>query len=428
MLRIIGMVISFLISILLARFLGAEGMGVYGSVMAIVALAIVFSQFGFPFLLTREIARQDARDNLAGMKQISWFLVFVVGCIALLIVIPLGAGLFKFSPFKVVNDPYLYLMGMIIVFCWALNNALFGILKGMKKVPLAQSLEGVLRPALQLAGLVIFVVILKKFDVSNAFIALVVASILTLIISFFVTSYALPKSRVDFRPKKPIIDWFRSAATFTSVDILRVFEYQYAILIAGFFVPLAAIGELRLTLSLIVFATLPATVISLVIMPYIVNLEQKVEITKLQNLIFISTLACVVMALLIVLGEYLLGPILIHAFFGAEFSGSHWPLFWFCMAYLIQSLGGGIGTIVLNMTGHEKVVGLIFLGATLIGLVVFLVCLPNFGILAAPFGIIGSEIVKTIIVSVYVHKKLNIRSDIFWGLSNWREVRLSIKG
>jgi len=421
-LRIIGMIASIAVSVFLTRSLGAAGYGVYGTVLSVIALTLVVAQFGYPYLILREVARYLAVDNVDGARLISIRLILSVACLSLVTCLVIGSALATFMPFNGVNDRNIYALAMLTVFLWSINNSLFGILKGLKQVPLVQFIESLFRPGIQFLGLMVFAEVFAGLNVIRAITALIIASVLSVAITVYLTIKLLPNPDSRSREFIPPNKFFRSARSLALVDIMRVFEAQYAVLIAGFFVSLATVGELRLALSLLVFTTLPSTVVGVVVAPFIVDYEKKGQLARLQQLVFFSNGFIVICALLIVISEYLLGPTLLKLIFGTEFTGAHWPLFGFCIAGLIQSLGGNTGSIIMNMTGYEKSLARIFLIAISFGFIVFYVCLPYTGIIAAPIGLIFSELIKTYLVAVSVYRKVGIRCDIFWGLVNRQEL------
>src|SRR5690606_24388717 len=69
-LRIAGMGFGFLVGVQLARGLGAEGYGIYGVAMSIIALLTVPTEFGLPQLLTREVAAAHVKQDWGRMKGI----------------------------------------------------------------------------------------------------------------------------------------------------------------------------------------------------------------------------------------------------------------------------------------------------------------------------------------------------------------------
>src|SRR5690606_16756372 len=69
-LRIAGMGFGFLVGVQLARGLGAEGYGIYGVAMSIIALLTVPTEFGLPQLLTREVAVAKVERDWGRMKGI----------------------------------------------------------------------------------------------------------------------------------------------------------------------------------------------------------------------------------------------------------------------------------------------------------------------------------------------------------------------
>ena len=56
--------LSLMVGIVLARVLGPAEYGVYSYIMAISGLLIIPAQFGFPTLVTREVAKADGDPDL----------------------------------------------------------------------------------------------------------------------------------------------------------------------------------------------------------------------------------------------------------------------------------------------------------------------------------------------------------------------------
>ena len=61
--RLAGMVLTFLVGAQLAHLLGVSGYGTYGFAISIIAILTIPTQFGFPQLLVREVSSAKAEGN-----------------------------------------------------------------------------------------------------------------------------------------------------------------------------------------------------------------------------------------------------------------------------------------------------------------------------------------------------------------------------
>jgi len=89
LIRMAGVGMTFLATVLITRSLGVEGFGRYAFLFAIVSLASLPTQFGMPVLVVRETARAVAKDTHDMLRALltwaHWFLAassaLVVGVI-----------------------------------------------------------------------------------------------------------------------------------------------------------------------------------------------------------------------------------------------------------------------------------------------------------------------------------------------------------
>nr|MCU0943155.1 oligosaccharide flippase family protein [Hydrogenophaga sp.] len=89
-LRVAGMLFGFLSGVQLARGLGAQGYGVYGLAMSVIALMSVVTEFGLPQLLTREVAAAQVHhqwERVRGILVWSTRVVLLTSALSLFFVI-----------------------------------------------------------------------------------------------------------------------------------------------------------------------------------------------------------------------------------------------------------------------------------------------------------------------------------------------------
>ena len=74
LIRAVGMIATFVLGILLARYLGPSELGLYGMVVAVAMLLAAIAQLGLPTLATREAAIAWSRGDFSELRGILlWF-------------------------------------------------------------------------------------------------------------------------------------------------------------------------------------------------------------------------------------------------------------------------------------------------------------------------------------------------------------------
>ncbi len=71
-----AMLSGFISAIILARALGAEGLGVYAATFALLTICSMPLEFGLPSLVTREVAKYwqtDDHSHIRGLLKFSFF-------------------------------------------------------------------------------------------------------------------------------------------------------------------------------------------------------------------------------------------------------------------------------------------------------------------------------------------------------------------
>src|SRR5690606_12384491 len=145
-LRIAGMGFGFLVGVQLARGLGAEGYGIYGVAMSVIALLTVPTEFGLPQLLTREVAAAQVRRDWGRLKgilcwssQVSLLISAVIGVCVVAWLLLSGRGLA--SPFGMT-----LLAGVAMVPVVAQLSMRSATLRGLQQILRGQLPDVLLRP------------------------------------------------------------------------------------------------------------------------------------------------------------------------------------------------------------------------------------------------------------------------------------------
>jgi O-antigen/teichoic acid export membrane protein len=402
-LRLGGMTLTLLVGIMLARMLGPEDLGVYGSVMAVAAILSVPAQFGLPQLVTREISASRVHDDPMQIRTIlTWFFLLVLAGSAAMM---LMAAFFWLPGGHVSDDLGSRIWGIALIPVTAVTALGMGMLRGLHRIVGAQVYDAVLRPSLMLLALSFAYMFGVSTDGELALALQAGTGTLVAILCVFHVYRLLPRSLRDVSSGPFDRRLIASAPPMAGTEILRVLDGQYAIVLLSLLAPAGDVGLFRVAMSLTAFVGLPSTIISLVTMSYIAELHRAGDSARLQKIARTSAQVCFGSTLIITLGLYLFGQSVIVLLFGSEYAGAWLPLVLISLAYTIQGFFGN-QTTIMNMAGEEKAVLSAFLVSPVIGIAATVFLFPIVGLYAAAIAAILSYSAQSIFLHVRAKRRL----------------------
>lgn len=352
-LRILGMAVSFLVGIQLARSLGAEGYGVYGLAMSIVALLAVPVECGLPQLVTREaaVAHVDKdRAKLAALlhwaPRISLYSAALVSLLTVVAIFALGQDLG--SGLRLTILAGLWLLPLV-----ALLKIHAAALRGMQKLILGQLSEVLVRPLL--FSLLLFVITAFFFPLSApvAMLLGVLSAGIALVVTVFLLSRLTGDRLTAVSPMVYSRDWFSSAIPMAVTEGVRVLQSHLLILVLGLMTTEALVGVFRVSSAVSVMVGVSITVVNIVNAPLVARFFTEKDTLRLQRLLGWSAVVMTLFTLGLMLPFIFVGEFLLGTVFGPEFAGGSSALTVLLVGVLINSVFGSSATL-LNMTGHQR--------------------------------------------------------------------------
>ena len=410
--RLLGVFLSFLVGLQLARYMGPTEYGRYGTVMALVTMLLVPAQLGLPQLATREISvfvTRGASNEAKG--TLVWFTAVVFGASA---IIALASALIYMAWATEPSDSvaHTYYWGLASIPLFALSNLGVGMLRGYHRVVVAQLFDVLFRPAIFALLLFVIGVISVRLDAASAMAMQTIAAVMTLGLCFWSLFRLTPRQIKRGKPVAQWRAWAAFAAPTTGTEFLRTIDGQYAILIFGALASLHEVGIYRVALAVAAFITLPSAVLSLVIMPYVAQLYSSGDLRKLQMIAGGSAFALFVTMLIATVTLVLVGKPAITLVFGNAYRDSWLPLVVISGAYTISGFFGS-STIILMMTGFERAVTLAYAVGVAVGVSLTLALYGRFGINGAAIAMLGSELVRSGILWSVARDKLGLDISAF---------------
>jgi O-antigen/teichoic acid export membrane protein len=407
---------AFLLSVVLARVLGAEQYGIYAFCLSIVSFIAIPSQLGLPPLVVRETAK--SRYNLdwgliSGLWK--WANGYVLKLsVTLLLLAVLFFYLGGESIGLSAETIKVLLVGLFVAPIIALAKIRGASLQGLSKVVLGQLPESVVQPCLMILAMVI--VYCVGADVENAAFSVMVFHLVTACVAFIFGALVLrkysPKGINEVPPRYEQVMWRRSVLPLALIGGVQLINGQFDIIMLGFMRSNGEVGVYRVVSQLGALVVFALSAVTMVLQPSFAKLHEKKDAQALQRLVVISARIIFILALVPAVLYYYLGEWLLETVFGYEYKIGYFAVLILAVGQLCNAVVGSVGAL-LNMTGFERdslkglVAGLCF------NVVGNLVLIPVYGINGAAVATAGSVVILNIVLWSFVRKRLGINSFAF---------------
>lgn len=339
-------------AVLLARELGAEGLGLYVLALALAALAGLPVEFGLPALVTREIAH-DLRGTGGVARAVVVFAV--AGILALsALVLPLIFVLgWRLLPWPAGAERGILPLALALIPLNALCNTFSAALSGAQHVVLGNAAQKLVRPAAFALGLVAATQLAPGWLTPARAVTLQIAAIAVALgfvgIGFwrqFAPTWRHAAMPVPWRP------WGMAVLRLGVSNGLRVAETHVLLVIVGAMSNAENVGLLRIAQRGAGLLGLGVTIATLVAAPRFARLNAAGERAQLQRLLTLTARAGTAVAAAGLVVFVLAGHWLLDSVFGPEFVAAWSALVILAVTKTARAFFG-LGGVLLNMLRHE---------------------------------------------------------------------------
>lgn len=407
--RVFGTGVAFILSVFLARTLGADGFGLYSFSLSLLVFFSIPLQAGLPNLVVRETAKSITRNDWLSIKGLVVWVLKLIILYSVVLSVLLGAvwlcdlELLREERFLIFTVGFVLipLLPFLIIQC--------AFLRGLGYVVAGIIPDAIIRPVVTLI-IVVAIFYAAKSDLNplTAMVAYIVAVFIAVFIASILIRKLLPQQHECLTPlTMKFKDWKKAAYPLTIVGGLQLMYSYIDIIILGFFHSNEDVGAYRVVVQLGMLVVFGLTAINQMLHPYFSRLYVQQEIKKLQKIVTYSSLVisgiAVIPALIFLLG----GGFVLKTVFGNEFSVGAIPLAILTMGQLANAMFGSVGAL-LNMTGHEKDAMRGMFYSFILNTILSFVLIPEYGMTGAAISTAISLLVWNIILRNYVKKRLNI--------------------
>lgn len=416
-LRSLAVALAFGLSALLARVLGPEGLGVYATVIAAVAVIGVPAQLGIPTLILRETARARATNEWNAIPALwRWgrrttVLTSLVLCIAALAA---SQALVSHMP---ASTTLAYGLGLLLIPLAAMTLLNGSVVQGLGRPALGQAPETTVRPAV--TAVVVGALALAAGGSLSPIMAVastVAGAVCAVLFSLAACRLTRPLSLGRPHPadSRMRAAWLKASLPLALVAGLQAVNQQTSPLLLSLLASGREVGLYRAVTQLGAVLIFVQTAVAIGLAPRIAALHQAGDKAELQALATAAARLTLLFALPGVLLFILFGRQTLGLIFGADFIAGAGPL---AILALGQGFNAACGLVVslLNMTGHARHAawGMAVAAGSNLGL--HLVLVPPFGMTGAAIASAVSIVLWNVSLSYAVFRTLGVGSSaIAW--------------
>ncbi len=398
--------LGFLNQIILARILGAGGIGEVLLALSVVNISAQFAKFGMEGAMMRFIPLYIENRDGARLKGTIYFVLkfcFLLSIIFVALVLLLS----KFISIDVFHSKGLLTLLPIVAVAIPANvikGVIGGILKGYKDAFKALLPEFLISPFLRVT--VFLLLCLKGGTPLYAIVAFMSGEFIALFLSIIFLSKKIsgigPTERQS--EKKEILN---VASTMIITGFAAFLFTRADLWIVGIFLSTGDVGVYGVAAQIVTLVTLSLMAFSTIIPPLMSSIHTSGNRDEMRRLVSESTRWILTMTIPLILILILEGRFILQYIYGEKFVEGYTALVILSVGQLINA-GTGLVRLLLQMTGaHKSLMKItLFWGALNVGLNIVLV--PRFGIVGAALSTAFCISMVNIVSVFVVYNRLSV--------------------
>ena len=412
-----GILLTYVVQVFLARWMGITEYGIYEYVVAWSVLLAIPAGLGLPHTVLRFISEYRVKEEwglLQGIVRSSW----LITVIASFLVSWLAAGVILLLNYY---HPFAYatplLIGIGLIPLQSLVNLQLETARAAKDVTLAYAPSQIIWPVLLLCGAFLILETSQNLTGNSA---IAISQITLLVAVLFQLGLLLLKIKQEFAASQPVYA-IREWLTVAFVVLLQygcfiILSKSDTIMVGSILGPEEA-GMYGAAVKTAEWVSFVLGIINIVAAPSFAALYAQGNIEGLQKLV--STVALwifwpslAISLFLIVFSQPVLG------IFGSEFVAASWQLKILVLGQAIGAWCGSVGYLMI-MTGHQNKSLPVFIYAAVINIVLNAIAIPLIGAVGAAIATAFCSAFWNIWLSFLVVKHVGVSPLVFRGLFQW---------
>jgi O-antigen/teichoic acid export membrane protein len=411
-LRLLGALFIFLLNILLARLLGADGIGIYFLALSVVMLAHTIGCLGIGLAVVRFIAEAVSNRDTARVRIIAGISIKTVA---------LSSGLISVVVFILAHWIAVDVLGRVelvwplramslVITPISLSIIYSELLRGLKRISYSHFLRML---ALPMFALPLCYFLAQSFGLKGAVIAYLIAALLTFLASFVLWRVSIRKSiaKVSDSMKAESSSFTLNRLLTTSTPLLWVTTLS---LFMGwgstFFIALwnsnLEVGTYTMAARMAMPIGMILTSIASISMPKFAEIHSTSDIKTLARTGRRASKLAVILSLPLLFILIIFSTELM-SIFGSEFKVAGGVLIVLTIGQFVAVVTAATGQ-ALMVTGHECLARNSSLISALLFLILNLVLIPKYGIMGAAIATTLGLIARSILTWIFLYRAMGI--------------------
>lgn len=416
LLKIASASLRIITSVLLARLLGVDQLGVFAFALSIVTIVAIPVDLGLPQVVTRSMAVYDSLHNWSAMRGLLLRANSLVLGISALIVM-LTASVTLMTDISQ-DDLYVFLAALAALPFIALGALRRGSLIGLHRPVTAQFPEAIIQPVMFVMALGVGALLMKPPEFSPT--VAMGLRVFTFVVAFcaghFLLLRFLPAQVKQVSASFETSGWLRGALAFMLLGGLATLNAHAGIVMLGFLGSNEDVGVYKVVVVLSGTVIFVLQAVNLTLSPMVAKLHAEGDKKRLQNIVTLASRVLLLCGLPVSILFVLFGEWLLLWLYGTQFTQGAVALAILCLGQLANAATGPVG-MVLNMSGYERdtIKGQVT-GAAL-NVVLGAVLIPVWDINGAALAAACSLVTSNIILVTLAYRRLGLHSTAFGKLS-----------
>lgn len=409
--------LSFFISVVLARIMGASFYGAYAYGITWATLLAVPALFGLDQLSVRMMSVYQASEKWSLLRGMLIWANQVVLLSSAIVAACAWLALYFVNRLTSFQHVEVMSLAMLLVPIVSLTRLRQATMRGLRHVVQGQLPEFLVQPLIFLTaiGLLFYQTSSIVFSPRTAILLHILSAIIAFTIGIVMLNSVLPTQVHSTSSEKHHKQWVASAWPLMIVGGMRILNIRVDTIMIGIFEDTAVVGIYTAATRGAELITFILLAVNAAIAPYIARLHARNELDKLQHLITLSARGVFITTFpiaigLIIFGQYFLG------LFGTEFIDGQNALTILIGSRLISATLGSTGTI-LTMTGHERDVAWGVGASGIANILLNMFLIPRFGITGAALSTATTMVVWNVILVFCVHYRLKLHTTALGRIS-----------
>ena len=413
--QILGIGLSYLFILLISRYYGAEGMGIYALSFTVLNIVVLFGKFGLDVSCIKfvgELSEKKEYSKIKGIYLNILILAFPINILLTFILFYLAPYLSEFVFNKVNLTIYFQLIAFAILpmsFRFIHANSI----RGMRNIKVYSFIQNISMYLFSLIFLLLFIV-LGNSQYSEILISVLIGSTFGLVLSTFFwlkESKFLQNTYVSSLNLKQILSI--STPLLLASSIMLVVSFTDTIML-GIFKTEADVGIYNVVYKIATVGMIIFMAMNTISTPKIASAYSNREVLKLKEIVLQTTKIIFIFtfpfSLIIIIFR-----VEILSLFGENFTEGSLSLIFLTIGFFIKSILGTSESI-LQMSNQQKILIYYSSFVAILNILLNYLLIPVYGIDGASFASMFSIIIYQILVKLKANKEFG--STLLFGKIN----------